>query len=90
MITSGPRLSQADVRRIAAGQARAKVDLHQYEISRLDYVRKGGYWSVSYRRKTDSREGFIVRVSDRSDKCSLDESDAGVFEGSLTEKPDYH
>ncbi|HEX4667511.1 MAG TPA: hypothetical protein VH207_13005, partial [Chthoniobacterales bacterium] len=65
MITSGPRLSQADVRRIADAEVRPKVDLRQYEISGLHYVRRGGFWSVSYRRKTETREGFTVRVADK-------------------------
>jgi hypothetical protein len=89
-VAYGPRLSQADVRRIADAEVRPKVDLRQYEISGLHYVRRGGYWSVSYRRKTETREGFTVRVADKIEQASIDESDAGIFEGELNEKPDNH
>ena len=91
-VASGPSLSQANVRRIADAEARRtmKVDPRQYEISEPRYNSKGDYWSVAYHHKTNTRVAFTVRVSDKIQKASINESDAGIFEGDLTEKPDYH
>ncbi len=88
-VTSGPRLSQANVRRIADAEIRHKIDLRQYEISGLHYVPKGDYWSVTYLLKANERVAFTIRVSDKIAKASINESDE-IFEGGLTEKPNYH
>ena len=89
-VTSGPRLSQANVRRIADAKVRQtmKIDLRQYETPGPHYIPKGDYWSVTYYLKANKRVAFTVRVSDKIEKASK-ESD-GVFEGALTQKPDYH
>jgi hypothetical protein len=91
-VTSGPRLSHADVRRIADAEVRrvAEIDLRQYEISGPHYIPGGGYWSVTYYRKASKRGAFTVRVSDKIQKASISRGDGGIFEGALTEKPDYH
>jgi hypothetical protein len=89
-LPSGPRLSQADVRRIADVESRPKVDLRRYEISGLHYIPNGTYWSVTYRCRTDYRVIVKIRVSDKTGKASPDRNNNGIFEGSLTEKPDYH
>lgn len=87
-----PRLSHANVRRIADAEVRRtmNIDLRQYEISEPRYIPRGDYWSVAYHLKADKRVFFSVRVSDKAQKASINESDDGVFEGALTEKPDYH
>ncbi|MGH8093219.1 MAG: hypothetical protein ACREIF_07095 [Chthoniobacterales bacterium] len=91
-VTSGPRLSRANARRIADAQARRtmKIDLRQYEISGPRYIPRGDYWSVTYYLKANKRGAFTVRVFDKREKASVSESDAELFEGGLTEKPDYH
>src|SRR3954447_16560620 len=91
-VAGGPRLSHADVRRIADAEVRRikNVDPRQYEISAPNYIPKGDYWSVTYHSKTNKRRSFTVRVSDTIQKASINETDAGVFEGALTEKPDNH
>ena len=91
-MASGPRLSQANVRRIADAEVRRvkKVDPRRYEISGLNYIPKGDYWSVTYYLHANKSGAFTVRVSDKIQKASINESDAGFFEGGLTEKPDYH
>ena len=89
---SGPLLSPATVGRIADAQLRQvkKIDSRQYQISEPHYNPKDGYWSVTYCRKPNKRVAFTVRVSDKMQETSINESNAGVFEGSLTEKPDNH
>ena len=91
-VARGPRLSHADVRRIADAEIRRtmKIDLHQYEISALRYVSTDDYWSVVYHLKGSKRASFTVRVSDKMQKASIDQSDGGIFEGVLTPKPDLH
>ena len=89
-VESGPRLSQLNVRRIADAEIRRRVDLRQYEISGLRYICKGDYWSVVYHLKANKRASFTVRVSDKMETASINGSDAGIFEGGLTKKPDYH
>jgi hypothetical protein len=89
-VRSGPRLSQANVRQIADAEVRHKIDLRQYEISALHYIPKGDYWLVIYHRKANKRVSLTVRVSDKMEKASISGSDAEIFEGGLTEKPDYH
>jgi hypothetical protein len=90
MVTDGPRLSEANARRIADAEVGRKVDLRQYDISGIRYSSTGGYWSVDYRRRRNRREGFTVRVSDKMEKASNNQRDAGIFEGGLIEEPDYH
>ena len=91
-VQGGRSLSEAQVNRIADAQVRRvkKVDLRQYETLEPHYNPKGGYWSVTYHLKASKRAAFTVRVSDKVQKASINESDAGVFEGALSEKPDYH
>jgi hypothetical protein len=91
-VASGPSLSQANVRRIADAEVRRimKVDARQYEISRPNYSPKGDYWSVTYYLKANKRGAFTVRVSDKMQKASINRDDGGIFEGALTEKPDYY
>ena len=91
-LTSGPRLSQANVRRIADAEVRhnMKVDLRQYQASGAHYISKGDYWSVTYRLTTNKRVAFTVRVSDKIPRASINRDDGGIFDGALTEKPDYH
>ena len=67
-----------------------KVDLRQYEISEPHYGPREDYWSVIYCLKVKKRVAFTVRVSDKIQKASMNESDAGVFEGALTEKNNFH
>ncbi|MGH7938232.1 MAG: hypothetical protein ACREFG_06980 [Chthoniobacterales bacterium] len=89
---SGPRLSQANVRRIADAEVRrtTKIDLRLFEISGLHYIPAGDYWSATYHLKANKRVAFSVRVSDKIEKASIKQSDAGIFEGGLIEKTDYH
>ena len=90
-VASGPRLSHADVRRIADAEVRRmKVDLRQYEISEPHYVPREDYWSVIYCLKVNKRVAFTVRVSDKIQKASVNQSDGGIFEGVLNPKPDLH
>ena len=91
-VANAPRLSQATVRRIADAEARRtmKIDLRHYEISGPHYNSKGDSWSVAYHRKAKSGGAFTVRVSDKIQKASIDKSGAGIFEGDLSESPDYH
>ena len=91
-VASGPRLSQANVRRIADAEVRRsmKIDPRQYEISGPRYIPREDYWSVAYYLKTNKRMAFTVRVFDKIQKASINESDAGVFEGALTPKSDFH
>src|SRR5881394_1507715 len=91
-VASGPRLSHADVRRIADAEVRRmmKVDLRQYEISEPHYVPREDYWSVIYYLKANKRVAFTVRVSDKIQKASVNQSDGGIFEGVLNPKPDLH
>ncbi len=91
-VAGGPRLSRANVRRIADAEARriTKIDLSQYDISGPRYIPKDDYWSVTYHLKANKRVAFSVRVSDKIEKTSINASDTGIFEGDLTEKPDYH
>jgi hypothetical protein len=91
-VAGGPRLSQANVRRIADAEVRRtrKINPRQYEISRLHYISAGDYWSVAYRLKANKRVAFTVRVSDKIKKASITGNDGRIFEGALTEKPDYH
>jgi hypothetical protein len=91
-VASGPRLSSANVRRIADAEVRRtmKIDPRQYEISEPRYNPEGDFWSVAYHRKTNKRVGFTVRVSDTIQKASINQSDGEIFEGGLTEKPDNH
>ena len=67
-----------------------KIDPRQYEISEPHYIPAGDYWSVAYRLTTNKRVAFTVRVSDKIQKASINQGDGGIFEGALTEKPDYH
>ena|SRR5437868_7587070 len=90
-VASGPRLSHAHVRRIADAEVRRmKVDLRQYEISEPHYVPREDYWSVIYCLKVNKRVAFTVRVSDKIQKASVNQSDGGIFEGVLNPKPDLH
>src|SRR5438105_9375 len=91
-VASGPRLSSPNVRRIADAQVHRmmKIDLRQYEISGPHYIPGKDYWSVVYYLKTNKRVVFTVRVADKIQKASMNESDAGVFEGALTEKNNFH
>ena len=91
-VTSGPGLSQANVRRIADAEVRRvkKVDPRRYEISGPNYIPKGDYWSVTYYLQANKRGAFTVRVSDKIQKASINESDTGIFEGALTDKNDFH
>jgi hypothetical protein len=91
-VASGPRLSDANVRRIADAEVRRmmEVDPRQYEISGPHYILRGDYWSVVYYLKANKRGAFTVRVSDKIQKASINRDDGGIFAGALTEKPDYH
>ena len=91
-VASGPRLSHADVRRIADAEIRRimKIDLHQYEISEPHYVSSEDYWSVVYYLKASKRVAFTVRVSDKIQKASINQSDGGIFDGVLNPQPDLH
>jgi hypothetical protein len=90
-VASGPRLSQANVRQIADAEVRRarKIDLRQYDINEPVYIPKGDYWSVVYHLKTNKRVAFAVRVSDKRERASIDQSDAGVFEGALGQNPNH-
>ncbi len=89
-VTRGAHLSPSDVQRLADAEVTRRADLRQYEVSGIHYIPNGNYWSVTYRSKTDDRIRLKVRVSDQTGKASADRSDTGIFEGSLTEKSDYH
>jgi hypothetical protein len=91
-MTSGPLLSPASVRRIADAEVRRdmKIDPGQCNVSAPHYLPKEDYWSVTYHLKANKRAVFTVRVSDKIQKASINESDAGVFEGPLLPKPDLH
>jgi hypothetical protein len=91
-VASGPRLSRANARRIADAEVRRvmEVDLRQYDISEPHYVPKGNYCSVTYYLKANKRGAFTVRESDKIHKAFVNRDDGEIFEGALTEKPDYH
>jgi hypothetical protein len=44
---------------------------------------------VVYHLKTNKRMAFAVRVSDKRERASIDQSDAGVFEGALGQNPNH-
>jgi hypothetical protein len=92
IVASGPLLSEGNVRRIADAEVRRtiKINPERYEASEARYNSKGHYWSVAYHHKRNKRAGFTVRVSDSVQNASIDKSDGGVFEGALTDRPDYH
>ena len=89
---NGPSLSHTNVRRIADAEIRndMKLDPRQYEVSEPHYIPRGDYWLVAYRLRTSKRVAFTIRVSDKIHKASINRDDGGIFEGALTEKPDYH
>ena len=91
-IASGPRLSDADVRRIADAEVRhnMQIDLRDYEISEPRYVPTEGYWSVVYYRKATKHAAFTVRISDKVQNASIHDSEGGVFEGAMNQNPDLH
>jgi hypothetical protein len=45
---------------------------------------------VAYYLKANKRAAFTVRLFDKAEKASIEESDAGAFEGALPQKSDFH
>jgi hypothetical protein len=82
-VASGPRLSPANVRRIADSQAVRilKIDLHRYHSPAPFYVPNERLWSVAYYDKIHQRLDFSVQVHDKTKEAFVIQSDAGAFDG---------